>query len=158
MPESLTRLEARRAEVTELLEEMTAMGVYEGTLNVLRSRARKLDGDITAEKARHRKVDPFKQVIGFRGGKVPDLPVIPPSIVNEAMQMHVERRSKLIRQALIEEGADPDHVDAINDPARRAHAETIPPIADDILDRVRRRIDAHEFDEPFSIPLPQEEL
>lgn len=105
----------------------------------------------------HPKVDPFHKIIAFRGAKTGKIPIIPPSVVNEAMQMHVERRSKLLRNALIEEGANPDHVDALNDPSRRLYAETLPPIDEDILERVRRRVDAHEFDEPFSIPLPQED-
>lgn len=104
----------------------------------------------------HPKVDPFHKIVTFRGGKVPPLPGVPRPVIEAGIQMHVERRARLIRAALIEEGADPDHVDAINDPARRAHAETLPPIADDILDRVRRRVAAGEFDEPFTIPLPQE--
>ena len=102
------------------------------------------------------KVDPFHKVIAFRGAKTGEIPVIPQEAVEAGIQMHVERRSQLIRNALIEEGADPDHVDAINNPARKAEAHLIPPIPDDILDRVRRRVADGEFDEPFTIPLPQE--
>lgn len=77
--------------------------------------------------------------------------------VNEGINRAVAHRGELIQAALVEEGADPETVAAINDPARAKEAATLPPIPQDIINRVTERMDSGEFNGPIHIQIPKDD-